>query len=354
MKKTNSQKLIEYVNTLPDVCTPFFLETANAMATSTKCAYAKELILFFEHLIYVNPDFCDYDSIKRFTVDDLKKIKSEDISRYITLYMGDQKRENGGHAVRTCARRRAALSSFFNYLVNNRKVEYNPVLASAKIKIEQSDDVIHLDFEEQNTFIDAVEYGDKLTKRQKTYHERYALRDKALILLLLDTGMRVSELAGLDIKDIDFDRCSAFVLRKGGKMQHLYFSDEVRDDLIEYIDSRKIKEEEKMDSPLFVTLKGDRLSVRAIEVLVKKYATTALPGKDKITPHKMRSSFAMGFYEETKDILALQRKLGHKNLSATNIYAKATDKRMQETRSIVSAGRERIKQMPADSEHSYQ
>ncbi len=339
MKKTDTQKLFEYASRLPDCCSSFFFETTNSMAMSTKMAYAKELILFFEYLTSYSPDFCECDNIKSIQYEDLAKISSQDISRYITIYMGDCKRENGGHAERTCARKRAALSSFFNYLVNNRKLEYNPVLASTKIKIHTSDDVIHLDFSEQNTLLSAVESGNKLTDKQRPYHDRYALRDKALILMLLDTGMRVSELFNLNIEDIDFEECSAIVTRKGGSFQHLYFSDEVRDCLIEYIDSRKIKNEITLKSPLFVTLKENRLSIRAIEVLVKKYTDSALPGKEKMSPHKMRSSFAMGYYEETKDILALQRKLGHKNLSATNIYAKATDKKMQETRSVAAIGR---------------
>ena len=131
--------------------------------------------------------------------------------------------------------------------------------------------------------------------------------------------------------------------RKGGNHQTIYFSDDVKELINENIDETRVKNPAlSMDDALFVTKKGERLGVRAVQKLVKKYTTAALPGKgNKLSPHKMRSSFAMGFYEETKDILALQRKLGHKNLAATNIYAKATDKKMQETRSVVSDRRKR-------------
>ena len=328
---------------LPEACESFFFATGNERAMTTKIAYAKEYIQFFDYMISVSPTFCEYENQRDITLEDIAKITSEDISRYITLYMGDPTDEEHGHKERTCARKRAALSSLFNYFVDNRKLEYNPVYASTKVKIHDDDTVIYLDFEQQNKFLKSIESGDDLSERQKCYHDKYALRDSALVLLLLDTGMRVSELHGLNIENVDFDKMSAFVTRKGGKHQHLYFADDVKEALTQYIESRKLKYDIKPESPLFVTLEEKRLSVRAIEVLVKKYAKASLSDGSKYTPHKMRSSFAMGFYEETKDILALQRKLGHKNLTTTNIYAKATDKKMQETRSIVFLGRQKAK-----------
>ena len=108
------------------------------------------------------------------------------------------------------------------------------------------------------------------------------------------------------------------------------------------VDERKDKEQITSKTPLFVTQSGARITVRSIERLVKKYASAAVPGKgQKISPHKLRSSFAMGFYEEEKDILALQRKMGHKSIVATNYYAKATDQKMQETRNVMADRRKR-------------
>ena len=92
-----------------------------------------------------------------------------------------------------------------------------------------------------------------------------------------------------------------------------------------------------MDLPAFTTNSGDRLSVRAVETLVKKYVKASLPSMaGKISPHKLRSSFAMTFYEANNyDILLLQKRLNHKSVNTTNIYAKATDKAVSESRNLL-------------------
>lgn len=329
-----TKKIIEYCNILPDICAPFLLETGTEMANTTRLAYAKELNCFFDYLISYHPHFCELEK-RKIERPDLRHITSQDVSRYITIY------KDQGHAERTTARKRAALSSFFNYMVKNRQLEFNPVLAAAKVKIHQSDEVLYLNIDEQIDFLDAIETGNHLDEKKQVYHAKYKVRDVALITLLLDTGIRVSELHGINVEDIDFDQSSVLITRKGGNLQTIYFSDDTSGRLLEYLEERQIKEHEShISGPFFVTNQGNRLSVRAIEVLVKKYASASVPGKGaKLSPHKMRSSFAMEYYDSTKDILALQRKLGHKNLAATNIYAKATDRKMQETRSVLAQKR---------------
>ena len=93
--------------------------------------------------------------------------------------------------------------------------------------------------------------------------------------------------------------------------------------------------------PAFTNLEGDRLTDRSVERMVKKYAEAAVPKKaKKITPNKLRSSFAMSFYNASgHDIVKLQRKLDHKNLSTTNIYAKASDADMENTRNLLQGRR---------------
>ena len=190
--------------------------------------------------------------------------------------------------------------------------------------------------DEQLSLLHNVETGDGLTENQIKRHDRYKSRDYAIILLFLDTGMRISELQRINICDIDLDKSSVIITRKGGNEQTIYFSDETRDVLREFIDQKFVKYPElSINEPLFTTTKGNRLTVRAIEKIVNKYTETIAPGRG-ISPHKLRSSFAMEFYRSEKDILMLQRKLGHKNLQTTNIYAKATDEDMANTRSVLS------------------
>ncbi len=336
---SQTSKLMGLCALLPDCCSSFLLETGTQTAKSTRLAYARELIWFFDYLISYNPDFCDLDK-PEITLEDIRKITSQDISRYLTIY------KDKGKAERTVARKRAALSSFFEYLTVNRQIDHNPVSAAVRVKIHQSDEVLYLNIDEQLSLLSSVDNGASLDDKKRVYHDRYRVRDYSLVLLLLDTGMRVSELNGINIADMDLDGCSVIVTRKGGNRQTLYFSDETRDSVQEYLDERKVRGDALTGTePLFVTLKGNRLTVRAIEKLVKKYTASAIPGKGQLlSPHKMRSSFAMEDYRAEKDILALQRKMGHKSLAATNIYAKATDQEMQATRSILSERRAMAKE----------
>ena len=332
-------KLRNLSKLLPDDCQSFLLETGTEMAISTRLAYADELKWFFEYLIGYSPIFCDLE-LRDIETSHIKQITPQDVSRYLSLC------KDKGNMERTVARKRASLSRFFTYLADNRIIDYNPVSAAVKVKVHKSDEVIHLDLNEQNILLSSVDDGSMLDAKKQKYHTRYRDRDLALITLLLDTGMRVSELRSININDIDFDKCSVLIVRKGGNKQTVFFSDEARMLIEQYISIRREYFPALPDTePLFVTLKGKRLSVRAIEMLVKKYTTAAIPGKGKsLSPHKMRSSYAMGYYQATGgDILGLQRNLGHKSLAATNIYALATENMVKETRSVMSDARNMAK-----------
>ena len=111
-------------------------------------------------------------------------------------------------------------------------------------------------------------------------------RDLAIISLLLGTGIRVSECVGLNIDDIDFNNNAFTVTRKGGNRSTLYFSDEIKAVLIDYMEERK--EKNINEKALFLSLRDKRISVRAVEYLVKKYAKIISPLKNH--PHKLRST----------------------------------------------------------------
>lgn len=114
--------------------------------------------------------------------------------------------------------------------------------------------------------------------------------------------------------------------RSGKTPSKVYFSDESKEYIKDYLRSREIHGEKfDSNSPLFTTLDGDRLSVRQIQQMLKKYVRASLHRND-ISVHKLRSSFAMEFYKAEHDILVLQNRMGHASIAATNIYARASDK----------------------------
>ena len=184
--------------------------------------------------------------------------------------------------------------------------------------------------------MDQVEDGTKLTKSQLKYHEKTKLRDTALLTLLLGTGIRVSECVGLDLDDVDFKNNGIKIRRKGGFETVVYFGEEVETALKNYLEKRHhtipLSGHEKA---LFLSLQNRRITVRAVENLVKKYASTVTTLK-KITPHKLRSTYGTSLYRETGDIYLVADVLGHKDINTTRKhYAALEDERRRKAAKAV-------------------
>ena len=167
--------------------------------------------------------------------------------------------------------------------------------------------IIRLSQEEMIRMLEQSATGAGLSERQKTYQKLTAKRDFALISLFLGTGIRVSECVGLNISDVDLENNAFLVTRKGGNQVVLYFPPE---------------------DALFLSLQKRRITQRAVQNLVKKYAAVAAPLKPKISPHKLRSTFATNLYQETGDIYLVADVLGHSSVDTTRRhYAEMTDRR---------------------------
>ncbi|MBR1861667.1 MAG: tyrosine-type recombinase/integrase [Lachnospiraceae bacterium] len=327
-KKRDSSVLIELVDELPEFCQDYFIGRKNERALSTRIGYARDLNHFIDWMIQNHPYFNKLEK-RNIKPSDFGRISAYDMDKFIEIY-------SDRHQIRATARVRSAISSFYKYLTDTlRAVDYNPVSGAQKIKIPEKDYVIFLTSEEQQKLINTILYGTGLTPRQQAWHKHYEKRDLAMIFLFLDTGMRVSELNGIDNGDLDLNECSVIVTRKGGKQSKIYFSDESAEYIQDYLDEKQIVTPLSCGpkEPLFVTLKGERLAIRQIQEIVPKYVNAALPEKaGTISPHKLRSSFAMEFYRVERDILALQQRMGHSSLNTTNIYAKAFESVANKTR----------------------
>jgi site-specific recombinase XerD len=264
--------------------------------------------------------------IKDFKVEILDMITRDDIEEYleyITLYDKDGKEftnsENGKK------RKIAALRSMYNYFFKMDKIQTN---APSKINTPKLHEkaIIRLEPNEVQKMLDIVEDGKELTKTQKRFHDKTKVRDTALVTLLLGTGIRVSECVGLDIDDIDFNTNGIRVHRKGGNESIVYFGQEVEEALKAYLSQRNlIVANSGHEEALFLSLQNRRITVRAVENLVKKYASNVTTLK-KITPHKLRSTFGTNLYNETGDIYLVADVLGHKDVNTTRKhYAAQSD-----------------------------
>ena len=206
-------------------------------------------------------------------------------------------------------------------------------------KTKKDKNIIRMNAYEVRSILDAIRQGnEQMSDRQKKYCQRTMQRDLAILPLMLNTGIRVSECNGLDLQDVDLRANTITIVRKGGGQDVLYFGDAVHEALSDYIDGERtgIKPIEKHEKALFYSLQGKRISVDAIENLVKKYARLAVPAK-KITPHKLRSTYGTALYRETGDIRLVADVLGHENINTTiNYYAAIEDEHKQQAANAVN------------------
>ena len=322
--RKNILKMREVLDTLPSFCRQYFRSIDDVSGARTKLGYAYDLRTFFNFLHENNSALKDIP-VTDLPVTVLDQITREDIEEYveyITLYHRDDRElTNEEHGK---ARKLSALRSLYQYFFKTELIRTNPAMLVNMPKIHEKA-IIRLEPNEVAHMLDEVEQGDKLTKTQMKYHHITRNRDVALITLLLGTGMRVSECVGIDISDIDFDTCGIKIRRKGGYETIIYFGEEVEEALRNYLTTRReIVPQAGHEDALFLSMQNRRITVRAVQNLVKKYAQTVTTLK-KITPHKLRSTFGTNLYRETGDIYLVADVLGHKDVNTTRRHYAAIE-----------------------------
>ena len=325
--KQNILKLRAVLDTLPSFCKTYFRGIEDYTSTRTRLAYAYDIRLFFEFL-HENNVICAKMEIVDFPLsilDQLTRIDIEEYLGYMSLYQKDGR--DISNTERGKARKLSALRSFYNYFYQQELLINNPASLVATPKLHEKA-IIRLEPNEVAILLDQVEDGTKLTKKELEYHKKTRIRDVALLTLLLGTGIRVSECVGLDLMDIDFDVCGIKIRRKGGYEAIVYFGQEVETALLDYLEQRDhIIPLEGHEDALFLSLQNRRITVRAVENLVKKYASRVTTLK-KITPHKLRSTYGTNLYKESGDIYLVADVLGHKDVNTTRKhYAAQADER---------------------------
>ncbi len=324
VNKKNLLRLRELLTTLPSFCKSFFLGIKDTTSTRTRLAYAYDLHIFFEFLHETNA-ICRKMDIPDIPIEILDMIKPIDILEYmdfLSYYIKDN--EEITNDERGKQRKLASLKSMYNFFYKSEMIEKNPAALVQMPKLHQKE-IIRLDSDEVSKLLDCVENGNNLTKKQLEFHKKTKVRDFALMMLLLGTGIRVSECVGLNVKDVDFKNNGILIRRKGGYEAIVYFGDEVHDALINYLELRKhIIPESGNEDALFLSLQNKRLTVRSVEKLVKKYSESVITLK-KITPHKLRSTYGTSLYQATGDIYLVADILGHKDVNTTKKHYAAQD-----------------------------
>ena len=320
---------------LPQACGDFLRAIAISTGTFTRLAYAIDLRTFFfflhdERIAFSDKDVILYDDA------DLAKLTRNDITaytEYLTYYLKSTtddsvpNKEYVNHEL-SIKRKLCAIRSFYDYLFKNQRISSNVTELVPLPKVHEKP-IIRLTLDEMDRILSAAQTGQSMTKAQQKYQKITAKRDFAMLSLFLGTGIRVSECIGIDLDDLDMENNAFIVTRKGGNQVVLYFPPEVADALGEYLEERRqIEALPGHENALFLSLQRKRITQRAVQNLVKKYAAVAAPLKPKISPHKLRSTYATNLYQETSDIYLVADVLGHTSVDTTRKhYADMTDAR---------------------------
>ncbi len=331
---------------LPLACLDFFVAIESQTSVLTRLAYAYDLRIFFQYLCAEVRGFAG-KTPPALEDADIAKITKLDIERYgefLTLYYKNHTTPDGEvisweieNKELGKMRKLSSLRSFFKYMYAGGRVPGN-VAELVALPKRHAKAIIRLEIDEVARMLDVVESGEALSARQQKYHELTRKRDLAMLTLFLGTGIRVSECVGLDIDDIDFAQNAFVITRKGGDESILYLSDEVSEALRDYLAERmKVDALPGHEQAFFLSLQRRRITQRAVENLVRKYAQIAAPLKRKISPHKLRSTYGTNLYRETGDIYLVADVLGHADVNTTRRHYAAIpeDRRREAARRTV-------------------
>jgi len=337
-----TKKLREFLAELPPYVTSYFRGIEQRTQARTRLAYANDIRVFFDWITKANPVYAG-KPIKSIPASALSDMTAFDIEEYMEyLKLRDEDNIETVNSEVTIKRKMSALRSLYNYMYKNQMIENNAPIQVEMPKLHEKA-IIRLDIDEVSKFLDVVEYGPQnMSDRKRKFHELNKVRDLAIITMLLGTGMRVTELVGIDIKDLDMDNGRVKVTRKGGYEAYIYFGEEVSEAVDNYLDEREqIKDiKEGSEDALFLSSRKSRITVRSIEILVKEYSSYITTVK-KITPHKLRSTYGTALYQETGDIYLVADVLGHKDVNTTKKhYAAIDEERRKKARDIVKLRKE--------------
>ena len=246
------ERLNRIIDDLPYYVQDFFVGVELRTSALTRLNYGYDLRVFYD---FLSKKVFRKD-VQQIKLSDLAELSVSDIEfflSYLSNYTINGKKERCTETGK--ARKLSTLRAFYKYFFNKNLLPANTPTKVSMPKIHEKE-IVRLDsndkVDEIGNMIYAVETGDGLTKKQRDFHNATKLRDTAIITLFLGTGIRISELVGLNVNDIDFNTNSFVVTRKGGNRAVLYFNDEVSSALKTYVDTSRPN---NIDDPaLFLSL----------------------------------------------------------------------------------------------------
>lgn len=258
----------------------------------TEKNYELDLFKYFEYL--------DKNNLNYLTV------KYKDVSNF-TLFLAKQ-----NYKSTTINRIDSSIRSFYNYLELEEKINGNPFKAASNLKVPKRLPN-YFKYDEYLTMISVIDKDD------------YEYRNRLILEMLFATGLRVSELSNIKIKDIDFSEREIKIMGKGSKERFVFYNKECAIVLDSYLKECRSKLLNSKDSEyLFINHLGDKLTDRGIRLIIDKIVKKSCI-KSKVSPHTFRHTFATMLLNEGCNIKSVQELLGHSSLGTTGIYTHLTN-----------------------------
>lgn len=275
-----------------------YLETVKKYSIETIRAYESDILMFF--------DFCDSEGIEYLDID-------YDFARFYLKYLKDDKNEKAS----SVSRKISSLRSFYKYLVRENKIENNYfamlVLPKKEKKLPR-----YFEYNELEQLFNVPDTSTSLGQR-----------NLLILELLYATGIRVSELVNIKVKDIDIDNKKIKIIGKGNKTRYVYFEDVCLEVLLNYLNDGYLELNNKKQEFIFLDRLGNHLTTRGVRYILDKIIKETTLNK-KISPHMLRHSFATHLLNEGCDLLSVQELLGHESLTATSIYTHVSNDRIKD------------------------
>lgn len=307
----------DYLNSFLD-----YMVTIQNKSPNTIKEYNYDLATFLK-IIKIHFKLTEEENLENITYNDINldtisKIKLDDIHAYLAYLTNNFKSKAA-----TRARKIASLRAFFNYLCLKNIIEINPTQNLETPKLDKRLPK-YLSLEQSKKLLD-VSYSEDNRNNE---------RDYAITTLFLNCGMRLAELVGINLKDIDFEECKLNVIGKGNKERTIYLNKACIKSLKDYISvmSREgIKKDSKnSDKALFLSERRQRISRRTVQEIIYKELKKAGIDTDKYSVHKLRHTAATLMYQYGGvDIRALQELLGHESISTTEIYTHVSNNQVR-------------------------
>lgn len=318
---------------LPRFLRGFYAYLRSNVLPNTRLAYLHDIKFFMQYLID-ETDITDTEETSKIKLEDLQEVQAVDVNMFID-YCRRYKVETEKNIYmyentnKTLARKKSSISVLFKYLYRDGFVDKNitdgfdpirvPRPGEKEIKALQDDEVMIM--------LDAVSSGQGLTDKERTYWEKTKLRDKAILILFLTYGLRLSELQQLNISSFNFNRGEFIVYRKRGKESLMPLNKSATAVIHDYIDNERPNDDKIPDEhkdALFLSLQCKRMTERQIRELVKKYTSIALHTTRRAgySPHKLRATAATSLIGRGNSIFDVAALLDHEQVTTTQLYAR--------------------------------